>query len=80
MKTVKVGEYEPVPYHDQGGPIVLFEAASITGNPSRGTKSEVSSGTLNRITGQVSVRLLQNEGNPQSFSGTCKSTQKCSDL
>jgi hypothetical protein len=75
-KTVAVGNYEPSPFIDASSSFIDFEAASITADPPHATKSGVSSGSLNRITGEVIVRIFNDGGGLSLFSGTCKKTQK----
>jgi hypothetical protein len=71
-KTVAVGNYEPSPFIDASSSFIDFEAASITEDPPHATKSGVSSGSLNRITGEVIIRIFNDGGGLSLFSGTCK--------
>jgi hypothetical protein len=75
-KTVTVGKYEPSPFIDASSSFIDFQAVSITADPPHATKSGVSSGSLNRITGEVIIRIFNDDGSLSLFSGTCEKTQK----
>src|SRR5262249_24891486 len=66
-KTVTVADYPPVKLFSDEKNTVVF-------NPSPPSDFGVSTGTLNRITGEARIRIIR-EG-LQIFRGTCKSARK----
>jgi hypothetical protein len=69
-KTVTAGSYGTVPIlGDTDGDTVAFMAT-------KGSTAELSSGTLNRITGAVGVHIITFTDGLYRFYGTCKPAQK----
>jgi hypothetical protein len=67
--TLTVDGYEPVQIVDDRGDTVVFEAKPET-------KTGVSTGTLNRITGAASIHIIKSTRGLHIFEGTCKRGEK----
>jgi hypothetical protein len=76
-KTVAVGNYEPSAFIDASSSFIDFEAASITADPPHATKSGVSSGSLNRITGEVIIRIFNDGGALVCSAETARKHKSC---